>query len=91
MKLEQKYADKIIERGEEYLDSVEYCLKINNFIYGQVRGSIKYKTEVDKDFNDGSAAGVTGTPSFFINGRLTVGAQPYSVFKSIIEEELNKK
>jgi protein-disulfide isomerase len=40
---------------------------------------------------DGQAAGVTGTPAFFINGRLVVGAQPYSVFKNIIEEELSKK
>jgi len=51
----------------------------------------KYKTEVDKDFADGTAAGVTGTPSIFINGRLIVGAQPFASFKAIIEEELNKK
>ncbi|OGN09451.1 MAG: hypothetical protein A3C61_01250 [Candidatus Yanofskybacteria bacterium RIFCSPHIGHO2_02_FULL_39_10] len=61
---------------------------LNAANFNQCLDSGKYKTEVDKDFNDGSAAGVTGTPSFFINGRLTVGAQPYSVFKSIIEEEL---
>src|SRR3989344_6151844 len=61
MKLEQKYADKIIERGEEYLDSVEYCLKINNFIYGQVRGSIKYKTEVDLNSLDGDCSCPYGT------------------------------
>lgn len=51
----------------------------------------KYKAEVDKDFADGSAAGVTGTPSLFINGRLVVGAQPFASFKAVIEEELKKK
>ncbi|MBI2065013.1 MAG: DsbA family protein [Candidatus Yanofskybacteria bacterium] len=59
--------------------------------FNQCLDSAKYKAEVDKDTADGTAAGVNGTPSFFINGRLTVGAQPYSVFKSMIEEELNKK
>ena len=52
--------------------------------------SQKYAQEVDKDITDGRSAGVSGTPSFFINGRLIVGAQPFSAFKAIIEEELNK-
>jgi len=53
--------------------------------------SEKYKSEVEKDFNDGSVAGVSGTPAFFINGRSIVGAQPYNAFKAIIEEELKRK
>ncbi len=48
----------------------------------------KYASEVDKDFQDGSNAGVSGTPSFFINGQQVVGAQPYSVFKQMIDSEL---
>lgn len=52
--------------------------------------SEKYSEEVNNDVKDGQAAGVTGTPGFFINGRLVVGAQPFSAFKSIIDEELNK-
>lgn len=47
-------------------------------------------SEVKKDFNDGVAYGVTGTPSFFINGQKIVGAQPYEVFKQIIDAELAK-
>ena len=35
-------------------------------------------------------AGVSGTPSTFINGRILVGAQPFSAFKAIIDEELKK-
>lgn len=34
--------------------------------------------------------GVSGTPTFFINGRILVGAQKFSVFKEIIDEELSK-
>jgi protein-disulfide isomerase len=34
--------------------------------------------------------GVTGTPTFFINGRHLVGAQPITEFKKLIDEELAK-
>jgi len=44
--------------------------------------------EVKNDMSDGIAAGVTGTPGFLINGKLVSGAQPFSVFKQIIESEL---
>jgi protein-disulfide isomerase len=46
-------------------------------------------TVVSKDLQDGQAAGVNGTPAFFINGRLLSGAQPLAEFKKVIEEELN--
>ncbi len=59
--------------------------------FNQCLDSGKYKDEVAKDFADGSAAGVSGTPSFFINGRLVVGAQPYASLKAIIDEELKVK
>jgi len=34
--------------------------------------------------------GVTGTPTFFVNGRRIVGAQPYDAFKQAIDAELKK-
>jgi protein-disulfide isomerase len=46
--------------------------------------------EVQKDFEDGQAAGVSGTPAFFINGVMLSGAQPYSEFERIIERELEE-
>ncbi len=49
----------------------------------------KYTDEVKEDFKEGQAAGVSGTPAFFINGRSLVGAQPFSAFQQIIEEELS--
>lgn len=36
----------------------------------------------------GEAAGVTGTPAFFVNGRLISGAQPLDAFKAVIDQEL---
>ena len=46
------------------------------------------KDTVDADMKDALAAGVTGTPAFFINGRSLEGAQPFEAFKRVIEEEL---
>lgn len=43
---------------------------------------------IDKDVADGVAAGVNGTPAFFINGRTLSGAQPFEKFKEVIDEEL---
>lgn len=44
--------------------------------------------EVNADMTAGRGYGVTGTPSFFINGKKLVGAWPYEVFESVIESEL---
>ena len=38
--------------------------------------------------NEGAGLGVTGTPAFFVNGRMLVGAQPFEKFKDIIDDEL---
>ncbi len=48
----------------------------------------KSKQAVERDVQEGQKLGVTGTPSFFINGRLLVGAQPFGAFKKIIDQEL---
>jgi protein-disulfide isomerase len=47
-----------------------------------------HKADVDADIQAGNDAGVTGTPAFFINGRLLSGAQPFEAFKKVIDEEL---
>jgi len=48
----------------------------------------KYLDEINKDASDGAAAGVQGTPGFFVNGKPLSGAQPYQAFKQIIDAEL---
>lgn len=48
----------------------------------------KYADQVQADLREGSAAGVSGTPAFFINGRFLNGAQPFEAFEEIIEDEL---
>ena len=50
----------------------------------------KFDSKVSGDLSDGQKAGVNGTPSFFVNGMPLVGAQPYSAFKTLIDQELAK-
>ena len=50
----------------------------------------KYADEVEKDLQDGIAAGVTGTPGNFVNGKAFHGALPYATFKAAIEEALKE-
>jgi protein-disulfide isomerase len=50
----------------------------------------RHKSEVVKDYNDGAGVGISGTPFFFINGRVIAGAQPFGNFRRVIEEELKK-
>ena len=50
----------------------------------------RYREEVQGDFRDGTSYGVRGTPTFFINGRKLVGAQPFNSFQQMIEDELRK-
>jgi len=50
----------------------------------------KYRQRVQQDEADARAAGVSGTPSFVINGTLLRGSQPMSSFQQVIESELAK-
>jgi len=43
--------------------------------------------EVRQDQQEGTSDGVSGTPTVFVNSQKLVGAQPYSAFKTAIEEQ----
>jgi protein-disulfide isomerase len=48
----------------------------------------KWKAKVDTEMKEGNKIGANGTPSFFINGKFFVGAQPFEQFKTKIEEAM---
>jgi protein-disulfide isomerase len=50
----------------------------------------KWADKVEADLTAGKAAGVQGTPAFFINGVFINGAQPFDNFKKTIDQELPK-
>jgi len=43
---------------------------------------------INKQLQRGAALGVSGTPTFFINNKMLVGAQPPEIFDEIVKKEL---
>jgi len=86
-----EYHDKLFE-NQQALDSsslkkyaLDLKLEINKF--NDCLDNKKYQSEIQQDIQDGQSAGVTGTPSFFINGIPLEGAQPFSAFKQVIDSQ----
>jgi protein-disulfide isomerase len=65
--------------------------KLDQTQFESCLASSKYKAQIDKDIEEGRKAGVSGTPTFFINGISTSGAQQQDAFTHIIDDELSKK
>jgi protein-disulfide isomerase len=51
-------------------------------------GAPAARARIEADRKLAEALGVRGTPSFFINGRRLIGAQPTSSFQTVIDQEL---
>ena len=69
----QSYAEEL---GLD-MDSFNECLE-----------SGRYLDEVEADYQYAAELGIRSTPTFFINGIPVVGAQPFDVFKTVIDKEL---
>jgi protein-disulfide isomerase len=76
--------------GIDELKSYAKEVGLNSASFDQCFTSGKYKGLVQKDLAEGAQLGLTGTPTFFINGREMSGAQPVEAFATIIDEELNQ-
>jgi protein-disulfide isomerase len=66
-------------------------LKLDAAAFNACLDSGRKVAAIDSDIADGAKAGVNGTPTMFINGRMMPGAQPYATIQAVIEEELQKK
>ncbi len=76
--------------GEDKFKEYASELGLDTTQFNDCLDSGKYKDEVQADFSEGSAAGVRGTPAFFINGQLLSGAQPFSAFQAVIDPLLEE-
>jgi protein-disulfide isomerase len=50
----------------------------------------KVKERVEADKKQAAQFGASGTPTFFVNGRKLVGAQPFESFQAVIDQEIKK-
>jgi protein-disulfide isomerase len=89
------YHDRLFEQQSKLSDSDlkthAAALGLDTARFNACFDAHKYKSRVDGDVKDGEEAGVTGTPAFFVNGRLLSGAQPFEAFRRLIEDELSQK
>lgn len=76
------------ELGQDNLKKYAADLKFDTAKFNKCLDSDKYAAAVNKDMADGLKVGVSGTPAFLINGRFMSGAQPFSAFQEVIDEEL---
>ncbi|MFZ0659506.1 MAG: DsbA family protein, partial [Candidatus Binataceae bacterium] len=51
----------------------------------------KTEATVQRELEQGRTLGIDGTPTFYVDGRQLVGAQPIDAFSSVIDEELAAK
>ena len=75
-------AEALVELAEE--------LGMDGQAFQECLSSERYRGNLEEDIAEGERLGVRGTPTFFINGRMVVGAYPFERFKQIIEEELRR-
>jgi protein-disulfide isomerase len=66
-------------------------LKLDAAKFGKCQADPALAAAVRQDTAAGEAAGVEGTPAFFINGVSLSGAQPAEAFEAIISAELSRK
>jgi protein-disulfide isomerase len=63
-------------------------LGLKDQAFNQCLDSGRHLKKVEGETSVAALLGARGTPAFFFNGRLIVGAQPFEVFESLIEESL---
>ncbi|MEM9861640.1 MAG: thioredoxin domain-containing protein [Myxococcota bacterium] len=80
------------QRALERANLETYAEQVGGVNMAQFRAALDNRTHqaaVDADMNAVREAGARiGTPSFFINGRLLQGAQPFDAFKAAIDRAL---
>ncbi len=86
--------DKLFSNQQALSDAVyaQYAKELGLDIakFNADLNSPEIQASIQKDMQQGASLGANGTPTFFINGRQLVGAQPIDQFKQVIDDELKK-
>ncbi len=88
------YHDLLFENQNAFRDEqlLSYAkrLGLDREMFSQCLASGIKRAVIQQDVQEGMTLGLQGTPTFFINDQRLDGAQPFSAFKEIIDEELKK-
>jgi protein-disulfide isomerase len=88
------YHDKLFSnfgRGfvtERNLKKLAAEVKLEPDAFSQCLQSSKQKEKVERETMTAAYLGGRGTPMFYVDEKLLIGAQPFEVFQQVIEEEL---
>ena len=86
--------DLLFERAGQWADQKDAIdrfklyaqeLELDHATFNECLTSGRTSPAIDADLEAGLTQGVQGTPTFFLNGYPIVGAQPFSVFQSVID------
>ena len=66
----------------------ELGLDMDKFARDMSVVSTTTKKLIDSDKSEASSLGITGTPTFFVNGRFLSGARPFEDFAKLIDDAL---
>ena len=87
------YHDRLFEEQPafERADLVRYAVDLGLDWAGFVRclDERRFAAVVEADVAQARALNINGTPTFLINGRPVVGAQPIETFRSVIDDALS--
>ena len=80
------YAEQILTRDTFLQYAADLNMDVETFTTCVDDGT--HQPEIQADYVAGAQLGVGGTPTFYINGKALIGAQPYENFVAVIEAEL---
>lgn len=89
-----EYRDALFEAGqitEDMHKGVAESLGLDSAPFLECLESNKYSEAVQADSLEAQKLGISGTPTFVVNGIVLAGAQPYEEFTRVIEDELRRK
>ncbi|HKV42257.1 MAG TPA: thioredoxin domain-containing protein [Blastocatellia bacterium] len=76
--------------GVPALEGYAVAIGLNPAQFHQCLDSGKYARKWEDEKLKGAGYGITGTPTFFVNGRMLVGAKTFDEFSQVIQEELER-
>lgn len=90
-----EYHDVLFERSDDLSEPalLKYAaeLELKPKEFGACLNSEASRAEIIRDMQEARQSGVSGTPSFFINGRMYRGVRSMDDFQATIKQELDKK
>jgi protein-disulfide isomerase len=66
-------------------------LSLDAQAFGTCLQSDRHDAAIEESLDQGRKAGVTATPTFFVNGRMQTGAPPIEEFRRLVDEELVRR